>query len=82
MLGRSDDARVAGVSEILNRYSPALELLDGYDRGTLTTPRGTEPAIQLDHEVARQFPKDVMFGAEPNDSFRGILGAVEQTFGG
>lgn len=90
MLERSDDATVAGIGEILNRYSPALELLDEYDRGTLRTPRGTEPAVQLDYEVARavvdeiarQFPKDVMLGAERNDSFRGILGAVEQTFDG
>ncbi len=90
MLERSDDAQVAGIAEILNRYSPALELLDDYDHGTLTTPHGTEPAIQLDYEraravvdeVGRQFPKDVMFGVERNDSFRGILGAVEQTFAG
>lgn len=90
MLERSDNAQVAGIAEILNRYSPALELLDGYDHGTLTTPHGTEPAVQLDYEraravvdeVGRQFPKDVMFGVERNDSFRGILGAVEQTFAG
>ena len=90
MLERSDNAQVAGIAEILNRYSPALELLDGYDHGTLTTPHGTEPAVQLDCEVAgavvdevgRQFPKDEMFGIERNDSFRGILGAVEQTFAG
>ena len=90
MLERSDNAEVAGIAEILNRYSTALELLDEYDHGTLTTPHGTEPAVQLDYEVARavvdevarQFPKDVMFGIERNDSFRGILGAVEQTFAG
>ena len=61
-----------------------------YDHGTLTTPPGTESAVRLEYEVARavvdevgrQFPKDVMFGVERNDSFRGILGAVEQTFAG
>ena len=90
MLERSDNAEVAGIAEILNRYSTALELLDEYDHGTLTTPHGIEPTVQLDYEVARavvdevarQFPKDVMFGIERNDSFRGILGAVEQTFAG
>ena len=90
IMERSDNAQVAGIAEILNRYSPALELLDGYDHGTLTTPHGTEPAVQLDYEraravvdeVGRQFPKDVMFGVERNDSFCGILGAVEQTFAG
>ena len=90
MLERSDDARVAGIAEILNRYSPALELLYRYDHDTLTTPHGTESAVRLDYEraravvdeVGRQFPKDVMFGVERNDSFRGILPAVEQTFTG
>ena len=90
MLERSDNAEMAGIAEILNRYSPALELLDKYDHGTLTTPQGTESAAQLDYtsaravvdEIARQFRKDVMFGAERGDSFRGILGAVEQTFAG
>ena len=48
MLERSDNAEVAGIAEILNRYTPALELLDEYDHGTLTTPHGTEPAVQLD----------------------------------
>ena len=72
MLERSDDAQVAGIAEIMNRYSPALELLGWCDLGTLTTPHGTEPAVQLDCEVAgavvdevgRQFPKDEMFGIE------------------
>jgi len=90
MLERSDNAEMAGIAEILNRYSPALELLDKYDHGTLTTPQGTESAARLYYtsaravvdEIARQFPKDVMFGAERGDSFRGILGAVEQTFAG
>ncbi len=90
MLKRSGNAEVAGIAEILNRYTPALELLNEYDHGTLTTPPGTEPTVRLDYEVARavvdevgrQFPKDVMFGVERNDSFRGILGAVEQTFAG
>ena len=71
MLERSDNAEVAGIAEILNRYSTALELLDEYDHGNLKTPNGTEPAVQLDYEVARavvdevgqKFPKDVMFGA-------------------
>ncbi len=36
MLERSDDAQVAGVAEFLNRYSPALELLDEYDHSKST----------------------------------------------
>jgi hypothetical protein len=59
MLERSDDATVAGIAEILKRYSPALELLDKYDQGTLKTPHGTEPAVQLDYEVARAVVDEV-----------------------
>lgn len=88
MLERSKNPELAGIAEILSRYSPALKLLDEYDHGTLKTPRGTEPSEQLDYvtaraivdELARQFPKDEMFGSERDGSFHGILGAVEQTY--
>lgn len=88
MLERSENAEVAGIAEILSRYSPALALLDDYDHGTLKKPQGTSPATRLEYksaravvdELARQFPNDDMFGAERNDSFRGLLGAVEQTY--
>ena len=49
MLERSDDATVAGIAEILKRYSPAFELLDEYDHGTLKTPHGTEPTRRFVH---------------------------------
>jgi hypothetical protein len=39
--------------------SPALELLDKYDQGTLKTPHGTEPAVQLDYGVARAVVDEV-----------------------
>jgi len=39
MLQRSDDAQVAGIAEILNRYSPALELLDECDHDSHDTTR-------------------------------------------
>ena len=53
MLDRSDDAQEADIAEILNRYSPALELLNEYDHGTLTTPQGPEPAVRLDYGEER-----------------------------
>jgi prophage maintenance system killer protein len=88
MLERSKNPELVGIAEILSHYSPALKLLDEYDHGTLKKPRGTEPSEQLDYvtaraivdELARQFPKDEMFGSERDGSFHGILGAVEQTY--
>lgn len=90
LLERSNNPELAGIAEILTRYSPALELLDEYDHGTLKKPRGTKPAERLDYVTARgvvdalsrQFPKDAMFGSERGELFRGILGAIEQTYAG
>jgi hypothetical protein len=38
VLERSKNPELAGIAEILSRYSPALELLDEYDHGTLKKP--------------------------------------------
>ncbi len=80
----------AGIGEMLDRYAPAFRLLDEYDHGTLPEVAGRVPHSQLDHVTARtiidelgsRFPDDTLFGIERGDAFRGILGAVEQTFAG
>lgn len=90
VLERSEDATLIGIAEVLRHYSPALHLLDGYDRGEFDTPQGTAPSVRLDYkdarsvvdEVARHFPDDKYLGIEKDDSIRGILESVEQTFAG
>jgi prophage maintenance system killer protein len=90
VLERSDDATVAGIAEVLKHYSPALRLLDGYDRGALQAMSGTVPSVRIEYsdarsvvdEVARQFPHDNLLGIERGDSLRGILESVEQTYSG
>jgi prophage maintenance system killer protein len=90
VLERSDDATAAGIAEVLKRYSPALHLLDGYDRGALPTPHGTVPRVRIEYgdarsvvdAVAQQFPDDKLLGIERGDSLRGILESVEQTYSG
>ncbi len=90
MLQRSDDDTVSGIAEVLKRFSTGFQLLDEYDHGTLPDPSGDHPTVRLDYGTARavvdeirdRFPRDTMFGAERGDSFRGILGQIEQTFGG
>ena len=90
ILGRSGDPQIAGIAEVLRRYSGDIALLDAYDHGTLGEPAGTETIWRIEYDEARQaidavaveFPGDAMFGVERGDSLRGILGQVHQTFGG
>ena len=72
-------------------YSFALDLLDDYDHQCVaisgTTPGTVRP---LDYEEARRmvnclaekFGSSDLFGREKDDSLKGALGAVMQTFGG
>ena len=72
-------------------YSFALDLLDDYDHQRVavsgTTPGAVKP---LDYDEARRmvdrlrekFGTSALFGREKDDSLKGALGAVMQTFGG
>lgn len=80
------DARIAEAFT----YLPALRLLDEYDRGALQTPHGSAPTVRFEYgdaravvdELVRQFPDDKRLGIEKDDSFRGALEAIEQTYFG
>lgn len=90
VLEGSEDWTLVGIAEVLRHYAPALTLLDQYDRGEFETVQGTAPSTQLDYDearsvvdaVARLFPNDTYLGIERDDSIRGILESVEQTFSG
>ena len=72
-------------------YSFALDLLDDYDHQRVAI-RGTTPGAvkPLDYEEARRivnrlgekFGDSDLFGREKDESLKGALGAVMQTFGG
>jgi prophage maintenance system killer protein len=78
------------IGDVLDGYGPALSLLDEYDHGTLETPPGTVPLYAVDYDDARalidalalRFPNDALLGIERGETLRGILGTVEQSFGG
>ncbi len=90
LLERSSDDTVAGIAEVLRKYTPGLTLLDEYDRGAVPPIDGDAPTFHLGYEsarevvdqLARQFPDDRLLGNERGDAFSGIIGNVEQTFYG
>ena len=80
-----------GILAILERYSHALTVLDDYDRQRLTI-EGTQalghPKISYEEAIGQiQLWRDKeklggLFGNEKDDSFKGSLATIYQTFGG
>ena len=77
------------VLSVIERYSNALDLLDDYDHQTMKRPKGTKSAYVLTYEECRAVIEQMrfgsesdLFGREKDDSFRGSIGNIYQTFGG
>ena len=77
------------VLSVIERYSNALDLLDYYDHQTMKRPNGTEAAYVLTYEECRQVIDQMrfgnesdLFGREKDDSFKGSIGNIYQSFGG
>ena len=79
----------AQVLSVIERYSVALDLLDDYDHQTMKRPKGNKAIHVLTYEECR-FVIDSMkfsgssdlFGNEKDDSFKGSIGNIYQSFGG
>ena len=90
----TDEGRA--VLEVVQQYTRAWKLLLEYDEGRLadTPVHPVKPAAGLSLEDARtviaglreslaeRSEATALFGAERSDQLHGILGAIEQTFGG
>ena len=77
------------VLSVIERYSNALDLLDDYDHQTMKRPKGTEAAYVLTYEECRRVIEQMrfgnesdLFGREKDDSFKGSIGNIYQSFGG
>lgn len=77
------------VLNVIERYNLALELLDNYDHQCIGTPKGNKATYVLSYEECRAVIDSMrfgensdLFGNEKDDSFRGSIGAIYQTFGG
>lgn len=77
------------VLSVVESYSAALDMLDDYDHQTLAKPRGNEATYVLTYDECRsvidkmKFASDSdLFGNEKDDSFKGSIGAIYQSFDG
>ena len=77
------------VLDVVQTYSAALDLLDGYDHQTIEKPKARGHSVELTYEECRRFIDSMkfaadspLFGNEKDGSFKSALGAVYQSFGG
>lgn len=77
------------VLTVVEKYSQALELLDAYDHQNMARPKGNKATYVLTYEECRDVIDSMrfgegssLFGNEKDDSFKGSIGAVYQSFGG
>ena len=77
------------VLSVVESYSAALDMLDDYDHQTMSKPKGNKATYELSYEECREvidkmkFASDSdLFGNEKDDSFKGSIGAIYQSFGG
>ena len=77
------------ILSVIEKYSDALEMLDSYDHQTMTRPKGNPAPYTLDYEECMQVISQMrfgneseLFGKEKDDSFRGSIGNIYQSFGG
>lgn len=77
------------VLSVIENYSTALNLLDDYDHQCMKRPEGSKATYVLSYEECRnlidqmRFNADSdLFGHEKDDSFKGSIGNIYQSFGG
>lgn len=77
------------VLTVVEKYSQALELLDAYDHQNMGRPTGNKATYILTYEECRSIIDSMkfgdsssLFGNEKDDSFKGSIGAIYQSFSG
>lgn len=77
------------ILSVIEKYSTALELLDSYDHQNMTRPKGNEATYVLSYEECRAViatmrfgTESDLFGKEKDDSFKGSIGNIYQSFAG
>ena len=77
------------VINVIQKYSEALELLDSYDHQTMKRPKGNAATYELTYEECMDVISQMrfgdesdLFGKEKDDSFRGSIGNIYQSFAG
>ena len=77
------------VLNVIQKYSKALELLDSYDHQNMERPKGNTATYELTYEECMEVISQMRFGAESDlfgkekdDSFKGSIGNIYQSFAG
>lgn len=77
------------VLTVVERYSQALKLLDAYDHQNMERPKGNKATYILTYEECRKVIDNMkfgdsssLFGNEKDDSFKGSIGTIYQSFAG
>lgn len=77
------------VLNVVEKYSEALNLLDSYDHQNMARPKGNEAVYILTYEECRKVIDEMrygdesdIFGKEKDDSFKGSIGNIYQSFAG
>ena len=77
------------ILSVIEKYSNALDLLDSYDHQNMTRPKGNKATYVLQYEECMKVIQSMrfgdesdLFGKEKDDSFKGSIGNIYQSFGG
>ena len=77
------------VLSVIEKYNTALDMLDDYDHQTMKKPEGNIPVYTVTYEECRSIIDEMkygndstLFGNEKDDSFKGSIGEIYQSFGG
>ena len=90
VMKRTQDSLDSGqVLSVIEKYSTALDLLDAYDHQNMERPKGNEAVYILTYEECKEIISSMrfgnesdIFGKEKDDSFKGSIGNIYQSFGG
>ena len=76
------------VLSVIEKYRSALDLLDAYDHQNMTRPEGNRATYVLSYEECMDVIQSMrfgdesdLFGKEKDDSFKGSIGNIYQSFG-
>lgn len=77
------------VLSVVEKFNTALNLLDSYDHQTMRRPKGNKSVYVLTYEECRSAIESMrfgnessLFGKEKDDSFKGSIGNIYQSFDG
>ena len=77
------------VLSVIEKYSNALDLLDSYDHQNMTRPKGNKATYVLTYVECMEVIQSMrfgdesdLFGREKDDSFKGSIGNIYQSFNG